>query len=350
MTKQKKISAAILGASGYTGAELIRLLHVHPHVELRYLTGDKQAGQPVEAVYPHLRDLGLPTLVTVEAIDWSQVDVAFCCLPHGASQSIIPVIPQQVVIIDLAADFRLKDASLYREWYGEEHHAAALLKEAVYGLTEINRNAIKHARLIACPGCYPTSVQLPLIPLLEGKLIGAEHLVVDSKSGVTGAGRSLKQGNLYCEVNEGMGAYGVGNHRHIPEIEQGLSQAYTSSVQISFTPHLVPMNRGIISTTYAQLTPGSTVEKLRAKLQETYADSAFVSICEEGSAFPSTQQVRGTNRCMIGVYADRQQGKVVMVSVIDNLLKGASGQAVQNFNVRFGFDETTALPRIAIFP
>lgn len=347
---EQLIRAAVLGASGYTGAELIRLLMAHPHVELVALTGDSKAGQPADAVYPHLRGQGLPDLVAIETLDWAGIDVAFCCLPHGASQKSIPAIPAHVVVIDLSADYRLKDAATYHEWYGEEHGSTDLLDEAVYGLSEINREEIAQARLIACPGCYPTSILLPLIPLLKLELITADWLVIDAKSGVTGAGRSVRQSNLFTEVNEGIGAYGIGNHRHCPEIEQGLTGAAGRNVTISFTPHLVPMNRGILSTIYASLDVGVTVKEVRNALSRAYAELPFVTICDEHKAYPSTHQVRGSNRCIIGVYEDRQPGRVVIVSVIDNLLKGASGQAVQNFNIRFGFDETTGLGRIALFP
>lgn len=344
------IRSAILGASGYTGAELIRLLLQHPYAEIVALTGDSKAGQPIDAVYPHLRGLGLPHLVTVDALDWAGIDVAFCCLPHGASQKIIPSIPEHVVVIDLSADYRLKDAATYEAWYHEPHNSTALLAEAVYGLSEIFREEIAQARLIACPGCYPTSVQLPLIPLLKLELITSDMLIIDAKSGVSGAGRSLKQGNLFCEANEGVGAYGIGNHRHCPEIEQGLSGAAGRHVTVSFTPHLMPMNRGILSTIYASLDVGVTVDEVRSGLAQTYDNHPFVTVCEKNSPYPTTQQVRGTNRCMIGVYEDRHPGRVIVVSVIDNLLKGASGQAVQNFNIRFGFAETAGLGVAAVFP
>lgn len=344
------INIAILGASGYTGAELIRLLEQHPHANIVALTGDSKAGLEAAQVYPHLRDLGLPKLTTIESLDWTDIQAVFCCLPHGASQNAIPNIPDHVVIIDLSADYRLKDEATYEHWYNEPHHDAARLKEAVYGLSELMANDIRKAQLIACPGCYPTSVQLPLIPLLEKGLIKHENIIIDAKSGVTGAGRSVKQGNLFSEVNEGIGAYGIGHHRHMPEIEQGLSDAAGEEIVISFTPHLIPMNRGILSTIYVTLAEDASVESLRAHLAETYADAPFVTIAAEGEPAPTTHQVRGTNRCVIGVYSDRRAGSAILVSAIDNLVKGASGQAVQNFNIRFGFKETAGLARIAVFP
>lgn len=345
-----KLNIAILGASGYTGAELIRLLDSHPYVNLVALTGDSKAGMEAAAVYPHLRGLGLPALSTIDSLDWSGIDAVFCCLPHGASQKAIPQIPARVVVIDLSADYRLKDAALYERWYNEPHHDAGQLADAVYGLSELAKDAVAKARLIACPGCYPTSIQLPLIPLLSAKVIEPQAIIIDAKSGVSGAGRSVKQGNLFSEVNEGIGAYGIGNHRHAPEIEQGLSQAAGKEVVVSFTPHLVPMNRGILSTIYASLAPGKTIADARAALAQTYVDTPFVTLAGEGETPPTTHQVRGTNRCMIGLYADRRPGGIILVSVIDNLVKGASGQAVQNFNIRFGFEETLGLGRIAVFP
>lgn len=344
------IRTAIIGASGYTGAELVRLLLAHPRVQLVALTGDSKAGLPVDEVYPHLRGLGLPDLIAVDAVDWAGVDVAFCCLPHGASRKVIPAIPAHVVVIDLSADYRLKDIATYAQWYGEEHGNPELLAEAVYGLSEIAREDIAKARLIACPGCYPTSIQLPLIPLLKLELITPDMLIIDAKSGVSGAGRSLKQGNLFCEANESVGAYGIGNHRHCPEIEQGLTWAAGRHVTVSFTPHLMPMSRGILSTIYASLDVGITVAEVRNALLKAYEGLPFVTICKEDSPYPTTAQVRGTNRCMIGVYADRHPGRVIIVSVIDNLIKGASGQAVQNMNIRFGLDETTGLGISALFP
>lgn len=345
-----KKNIAILGASGYTGAELIRLLLTHPHAEITTLTGETQAGQPIGKVYPHLRAAGLPDLITNDAVDWAKVEVAFCCLPHGASQKVIAAIPTHVTVIDLSADFRLHNVDTYAEWYDHPHQAPVLQTEAVYALSELAREAIRGARIIANPGCYPTSVQLPLVPLLKEEIITADTIIIDAKSGVTGAGRAAKQGNLYSEVNESISAYGVGKHRHMPEIEQGLSEAAGRKVTISFTPHLVPMNRGILSTIYASLDSGATADEARAYLKEYYANEPFVTICAAGDAPPSTAQVRGSNSCMIGVYPDRQTGRVIIVSAIDNLLKGASGQAVQNFNIRFGYPEVTGLAPIAMFP
>jgi N-acetyl-gamma-glutamyl-phosphate reductase len=346
---KKLLNTVILGASGYTGAELIRFLLNHPHVDIKALSGDSQAGKPIAEVYPHLAHAGLPDLVSLSDVNYDGMDVVFCCLPHGTTQDVIAALPKHVTVFDLSADFRLKNIETYAKWYGHAHKAQQLQQEAVYGLTEHARDAIKTARITACPGCYPTSAQLPLIPLLKDKLIESEGIVIDSKSAISGAGRSAKQANLYTELNEGFSVYGVGNHRHAPEIEQGLSQVAGKDIQVRFTPHLVPMNRGILSTIYVKLAAGKTVLNLRAALEEAYANEPFVQVLKAG-VFPATQMVRGTNQCMMNVFEDRVVGHAIIVSVIDNLVKGASGQAVQNMNVKFGFEETLGLPLTAVFP
>ena len=345
----QKINIVIIGASGYTGAELIRLLLNHPNANIVALTGDSQAGKEIGEVYPHLRFCGLPKLVSLAKVDFSHIDLAFCCLPHGTTQEVIAGLPQNVKVVDLSADFRLFDVETYAKWYGHEHRAVDLQKTAVYGITELAREQIKTARIIANAGCYPTSAILPLAPLLKAKLIEHKNIIIDAKSGVTGAGRSASQANLFTEINDGFRVYGVASHRHTPEIEQSLSWANGSEIIVSFTPHLLPINRGILSTIYVELVDGKTAADLRAELEKTYTNEAFVHILPEG-VMPSTHQIRGTNNCIINVFADRVKNRAIIVSAIDNLVKGASGQAVQNMNVMFGFPEKTGLELTAIFP
>lgn len=344
----KTINVAILGASGYTGAELLRLLHTHPHVAIKALTGDSQAGKPMSEVYPHLRYKNLPPLVKQEEVDFTGIDLAFCCLPHAATQAVVNTIPTHVRIVDLSADFRLENPETYAQWYGHAHQAVALQKEAVYGLTEHARDAVAKARLVANPGCYPTSASLPLVPLLKAGLIEKTGIIIDAKSGVSGAGRAAKQGSLFTEVNEGISAYGIAAHRHTPEIEQTLSRAAGSAVNVTFTPHLMPMNRGILSTIYVQL-KGADAKALHAALTNAYEGETFVKVLPKGAS-PATHMVRGTNDCFIGVFADRIEGRAILVSAIDNLVKGASGQAIQNMNRMFGWPEDTGLALTAVFP
>ncbi len=343
------IRVGILGASGYTGSELIRLLAQHPQVTMSLLTGDRAAGKKLGAVFPHLAHLKLPTLIKVEDADWSGLDVVFCALPHGTTQEVIARLPRNLKVVDLSADFRLYDLETYATWYGHAHKAPELQKEAVYGLTEIERPAVKAARLVANPGCYPTSAQLPLIPLIEAKQIELDDIIIDAKSGMTGAGRAAKEEMLYSEVAEGIHAYGVAKHRHAPEIEQGLSKAAGRPILVNFTPHLMPMNRGILSTIYVRLANGAKAADLRATLEKRYADEPFVHVVAEGVS-PATRHVRGSNRVLIGVFADRVPGRVILLCVEDNLVKGASGQAIQNMNLMTGLPETTGLMQEALFP
>jgi N-acetyl-gamma-glutamyl-phosphate reductase len=349
MSTQDRFRIGILGASGYTGAELLRLLRYHPQAEIAALTADRQAGKPIGAVFPHLAGEDLPDLVTIGEVDWSALDVVFCGLPHGTTQEVIAGLPRHLKVIDLSADFRLTDIATYAEWYGHEHRAPELQREAVYGLTEIERERIRQARLIAVPGCYPTAAQLPLIPLLRAGLIDPDDIIIDAKSGVSGAGRAAREGSLFCEVSEGIHAYGVAGHRHAPEIEQGLSQAAGRKLVVNFTPHLMPMNRGILSTIYVRLAPGTTLGDLRAVLEGAYRDEPFVRVLPEGS-LPATRHVQATNLCLIGLSRDRLANRAILVSAIDNLVKGASGQAIQNMNAMLGLPETTALEHRAVFP
>ena len=344
-----KLSIAILGASGYTGAELVRLLAKHPGAELRALTADRKAGQDIAQAFPHLSGLTLPKMVAIGDVDFSTIDMVFCALPHGTTQEVIAALPSTVKVVDLSADFRLVDTAAYAKWYGHEHQAPELQKQAVYGLTEFARDQVKGARLVANPGCYPTASQLPLIPLLKAKAIASDSIIIDAKSGTSGAGRAAKEANLYCEVTEGLHAYGIGTHRHLPEIEQGLSQVAGHPVEISFTPHLMPMSRGMLATIYVKTAANLKAADLKAILAEQYQDEPFVTVLPN-DASPATRNVRGSNFCHINVFDDRIAGQAIVVSVIDNLVKGASGQAIQNFNLMAGFAETTSLDQQPLFP
>jgi len=343
------IRIGILGASGYTGAELLRLLSSHPDADIRVLTANQQAGQPMHAVYPHLRSMDLPDLITWEEADWNALDVAFCALPHGTSQAIVAEMPQGLKVVDLSADFRLRDVDTYAQWYGTPHQAPARQGDAVYGLTELNRTAVARAQLVACPGCYPTAALLALAPLLETGAAKPEDVIIDAKSGVTGAGRKVTQGLLFAEVGEGIHPYGVGKHRHAPEMEQELSLAAGADVRVNFTPHLIPMNRGELVTCHVRLPERAGADDVRRVLAERYAGEPFVRVLPE-DAVPATRNVRGANMAEIGVFPDRLEGRAVVIAAIDNLVKGASGQAVQNMNVMLGLPETRGLALQPMFP
>jgi N-acetyl-gamma-glutamyl-phosphate reductase len=349
MAKTKTIRAAVLGASGYTGADMIRLAARHPAIEIGALIAKGHAGMSLAQVFPHLSSLDLPALVSPDQADWDEIDVAFCGLPHGTAHDEIGKLPKRIKVIDMSADFRLHDASAYAHWYGNEHSAPGMLKDAVYGLTEHYREKIRGARLVACPGCYPTGVLLSLLPLLKAKLIETSDIIIDAKSGVSGAGRSLKQNILFSEAGEGLSPYGIGNHRHVPEIEQELGIASGSPVTVNFTPHLAPMSRGELCTSYVRIAGKSRAADLRKALTAGYADSPFVHVVPE-DAIPATQHVRGSNFCHVGVFDDRIQGRAIIVSAIDNLVKGSAGQALQNFNVMYGLAETTGLEQLPLFP
>lgn len=348
MSKQA-INVGIIGASGYTGADAVRLLANHPHVTITVLTGNAHAGKSIGEIFPQFGNLDLPVLVKADEADWSDVDAVICGLPHSTAQDVISALPKHLKVIDMSADFRLDDAATYAEWYGRAHDAQDLLDGAVYGLSEHYGAAIAKASLVACPGCYPTAALTLLLPLVEAGLIGADDLIIDAKSGVTGAGRSLKEQNLFSEVAEGMHAYGVAGHRHAPEIEQEISKRAGAPVKVSFTPHLVPMNRGEYLSVYARTKAGAKAADINAALAAFYADKPFVRVVDDGS-IPATRHVRGSNFCLLAAFDDRIDGRVILFSTLDNLVKGSSGQAVQNLNLMFGFDETAGLQQQPLFP
>ena len=345
------LKVAIIGASGYTGLELIRILHCHPEVAVTCLTSEQSAGKRISDVFPNLRgrcDIVLENLEPVRVAE--KADIIFTALPHKAAMEVVPTfLKLGKKVIDLSADYRLSDPAVYGEWY-EPHLNPTNLKKAVYGLPEIRRTKIKSAKLVANPGCYPTSIILGLAPLLKSGLIDLASIIADSASGVTGAGRSAKVESLYCEVNEGYKAYGVGGvHRHTPEIEQELSLLAGEQLKITFTPHLAPMDRGILSTIYATPKKALSNEAIIGLYRKFYDGEPFVRVLANGS-LPSTAFVRGSNFCDIAPLVDPRTGRIIVVSAIDNLVKGASGQAVQNMNLLCGFPETMGLEGLALFP
>ncbi len=347
----KTIRIGVIGASGYTGADFVRLAARHPNVEIAALAANTHAGKAMGEVFPHFFMLDLPSLVTWEDVDWTKLDAAVCGLPHGTAQEIIAAIVAanpKIKIIDMSADFRFRNMDVYAAYYGHLHLAPELQSEAAYGLTELNRAAVKDARIIACPGCYPSAALLSLVPIAQAGLIDVNDIIIDAKSGVSGAGRGLKQNTLFCEAGEGLSPYAVAQHRHAPEIEQEIGAVVGASIKVNFTPHLVPMSRGELCTSHVRL-KGASAGDLRAHLAETYRDEPFVHVAPEG-VLPQTQNVRGSNYVQIGVFSDRIEGRAIVISVIDNLVKGAAGHALQNLNVAFGIEETTGLTQLPLFP
>ena len=339
-------SIAIIGASGYTGAELMRLIATHPEMDIKALAANSKAGQSVAQVFPFLRHLDLPELVSWEQIDFSQIDLCFCALPHKTSQEVISKLPKSLKIVDLSADFRLRDPEAYAKWYGNPHSAVEMQGEAVYGLTEFYRDAIREARLVAGTGCNAATGQYMLRPLIADRVIGLTDIILDLKCAVSGAGRSLKENLLHAELSEGTNAYAVGGtHRHLGEFDQEFSALAGEEVRIQFTPHLIPANRGILATGYVS----GDSRAVYAALQNAYADEPFIEVLPFGET-PSTHHVRGSNYCHIGVTGDRIPGRAIVVAALDNLTKGSSGQALQNANLMLGVEETTGLMLAPCFP
>ncbi|WP_415920802.1 N-acetyl-gamma-glutamyl-phosphate reductase [Tateyamaria sp. SN6-1] len=339
-------SIAILGASGYTGAELIRLLAGHSSIEIKALGAHSKAGQTVSQVFPHLRHLDLPSLVAFDQIDWSGIDLAFCALPHKTSQEVISGLPRDLRIVDLSADFRLEDPAEYEKWYGNPHSAVGMQGEAVYGLTEFYRSEIAQARLVAGTGCNAATGQFALRPLIAAGVIDLDEIILDLKAAVSGAGRALKENLLHAELSEGYHAYALGGtHRHLGEFDQEFSKVAGRDVRIQFQPHLIPANRGILGTAYVKGDPQVVHETLTA----AYADEVFIEVLPF-SETPSTRHTRGSNFCHIGVAADRLPGRTIVVASLDNLTKGSSGQALQNANLMLGIEETEGLMMAPLFP
>ena len=339
-------SIAILGASGYTGAELVRLLATHPSFRIVALSADRKAGLPMAEVFPFLRHLALPTLQKIDEIDFSKVDLCFCALPHATSQAVIAALPRDLKIVDLSADFRLRDPAAYQTWYGQPHSQPELQAEAVYGLTEFYRAEIAAARLVAGTGCNAATGQYAITPLIQAGVIDLDRIVIDLKAGVSGAGRSLKENLLHAELSEGTHPYSAGGkHRHLGEFDQEFARAAGRPVQVQFTPHLLPMNRGILATVYLDGDPAT----IHATLAARYAAEPFLQVLPFGT-LPSTRDVRGSNFVHIGVVGDRMPGRAIVVAVLDNLTKGSSGQAIQNANLMLGVEETAGLMLAPVFP
>ncbi|PID62563.1 MAG: N-acetyl-gamma-glutamyl-phosphate reductase [Gammaproteobacteria bacterium] len=337
---------AILGASGYTGAELVRLIATHPNIEIAALSANAKAGLDMREVFPHLRHLDLPRLERIEDLDVSALDLVFCALPHATSQAVISKLPESVKVVDLSADFRLRDPASYEKWYGQPHAATTLQQQAVYGLTEFYREDIRKARLVAGTGCNAATAQYALRPLIEKELIDLDHIVIDLKAAVSGAGRSAKEAFLHAELSEGAHAYAAGGtHRHLGEFDQEFSAIAGRKVEVIFTPHLIPANRGILASIHVV----GNASDIHAALAARYAEEPFIEVLPLGE-LPSIRHVRGSNFCHIGVVADRREHRTLVVAALDNLTKGSSGQALQNANLMLGLPETTGLMLAPVFP
>lgn len=342
------IKVGVVGGTGYTGVELLRILAMHPDVEVVCITSRSESGMPVADMFPNLRGHLDLAFTEPDASQLASCDVVFFATPNGVAMKMTPALLEAGVrVIDLAADFRLKDAAVWEQWYGEPHVCPELLETAVYGLCEVNREAVKTAQLVANPGCYPTAVQLGLLPLVEDGVIDTSRIIADCKSGVSGAGRKAAVGILMSEVNESVKAYAVPGHRHLPEIKQGLTEMAGNDVGLTFVPHLMPMTRGIHATLFAELKTSDV--DLQSIFEKRYAGEAFVDVLPAGS-HPETRMVRGANQCRIAVHRPQDGDTVVVLSVIDNLVKGAAGQAVQNMNIMFALPEGAGIGGIALIP
>lgn len=345
---QRRLAVGIVGATGYTGVELLRLLARHPAVDVHLITSRSDKGLPVADLYPSLRGVVNLAFVEPDVAALGACDVVFFATPHGVAQSMMgELMKHNVRVVDLSADFRIRDIAVWEKWYGEKHGAPGWVAEAVYGLPEVNRSKIANARLVAAPGCYPTSIQLGFLPLLEAGLVDQQRLIANAASGVSGAGRQAKIDNLFSEMGESFKAYGVSGHRHLPEIEQGLSDLTGQPVKLTFVPHLLPVTRGIHSTLYATL--NNSAVDLQALFEKRYAGEPFVDVLPAGQ-YPQTRTVKGANTCQLAVVRPQQRDTVVVMSVIDNLTKGAAGQAVQCMNIMFGLPETQGLDGIGLVP
>ena len=335
------LKIAIAGATGYVGLELINILSKHPKVSILYLCATKSIGKKINTYDKRIKKK-LPKISKINSIKWSKIDVIFTALPNGESQKIAEVLPERVKLIDLAGDFRLKDFNEYKKWYGLNHSCKNLLKQSIYALSEFSRKKLKNYKIIACPGCYPTSVQIPLVPLIKNKMIKTNNIIIDSKSGYSGAGKQIKNKFKFKHLFNSVSAYGIGSHKHMPEIDQELSKVAKKKINVFFTPHLIPMFRGILSTIYLESEKKYTAKNIYNFLKKYHKENYFIKMAKFNSSI-GTGDVLNTNFCKISVCNDRKKNRIIIVSAIDNLVKGASGQAVQNMNIIFNFKESLGL-------
>ena len=338
---KESINIAIAGATGYVGLELIKILSKHPKSKIVYLCAQKLINKKISSIDNSIKK-NLPKISKLKNINWKKVDVIFAALPNGEAQKIAKIIPSNVKLIDLSADFRLKNSNDYKKWYGIEHSCKNLINKSIYAITEFSKNNLKDMQIISNPGCYPTSIQIPLIPLLKENIISTKNIIADSKSGYSGAGKNVKKKHKFENLFNSVSAYNVGRHRHTSEIEQELSKVAKKKIKVSFTPHLIPMFRGILSTIYIEPKPNVTAKKIYNVIKKYHKNNYFINVKKFNSNL-GTGEVINTNNCNISVCADRLRNRVIIISVLDNLIKGASGQAVQNMNVAFNIKETMGL-------
>ena len=336
------LNIAIAGATGYIGLQLIKLLLRHPKVKILYLCATKSIGKSIYTFDKKIIKKKLPKITRVEKVNWKYVDVLFAALPNGEAQKIVKILPQNVKLIDLSADFRLNDHREFKKWYGINHRSRKLIKDSIYAITELSKNKIKKYRIISCPGCYPTSIQIPLVPLIKKKIVNTNNIIIDSKSGYSGAGKNVKKKFNFKNLFSSVSAYGVGSHRHMAEIDQELSKAGNKNIHVSFTPHLIPMFRGILSTIYLDIEKNYNAKKIYNLLKKYYKNNFFIKFAKYNQSI-GTGEIMNTNYCMISICENRQKNKIIIISAIDNLIKGGSGQAVQNMNIAFNMKETLGL-------
>ena len=336
------IKIAIAGATGYIGLELINILSKHPKADILYLCATKSIGKSINSFDKRINKKNLPKISKIEKVNWKNIDVLFTALPNGEAQKIIEIIPKHTKLIDLSADFRLDNFKLYKKWYGTDHKCKKFINKSIYAITEFSKNNLGKYNIISCPGCYPTSVQIPLIPLIKRKVINTQNIIIDSKSGYSGAGKKIKQKFNHKNLFDSVSAYGVGFHKHMVEIDQELSKAARNKIKVSFTPHLIPMFRGILSTMYLETRGKNSAKKIYKLLKKYHKNNIFVKIAKYNTPI-GTGEVMNTNYCKISVCENRKKNRIIIISAIDNLLKGGSGQAVQNMNVAFKMRETLGL-------